>query len=379
MHKHLEHKREVRPQKIKHLSPGNIVVIAFVTILLVSISGCEFTQKTTAPAAEEEMSQPPPVAAATDTPIPSATQPNLEATQWAEQTANAPANQTQQAREAEATQFVLKLTEDAIATATAALNAPVLDELPRYGVDSASGHVAWLHDPVTVSIDGYRSSSSANDYGDLSVKDFVLAADINWDTEYGVSGCGFSLRSDGNTESANQYRVIFTRSTDGHVFFNALLNGKVANYKDLYANFYDPELDWNNGATNHMAIVVRGNSIRIFSNRNLVGEVDLTESPPSKPVLPDKPVKPPSPSSDLSGKDLQEAKKAYQQLLTEYKEDMDKYDEMSSKILAEHNAILNAYDQMQGVYEEGFVGLLAYASSGYSNCQFTNAWLWVIE
>jgi len=347
-------------------------LFSIILVLLFLLSACQTAQPIPAPTIFVLPTQAPP-------PTATATEVNLQATQWVLETAQAPATQTQQAREAEATQFVLKVTEDAIASATAALNAPVLAELPAYGVDSTSGYVAWMHKPVTVSSNGFHVFESVNDYADLSVKDFVLAADINWDTQYGISGCGFSLRSDGNKEAPNQYMIVFTRSTDGHIFFNALSKGKVANYKDFYANVLDPELDWENGATNHIAIVVRGNNIKIYSHKILVGEVNLSDPPPQQPVLPVKPVKPAPPSSDLSGDDLKEAKKAYQQALEEYQEDISKYDEQVTKITKEHAAVLNAYRSMEGVYEEGFVGLLAYSSAGYSNCEFNNAWLWVIQ
>lgn len=352
-------------------SPASVLPVVLIAIIIITLSACQPAQKTPEPTAIAQATQAVP-------PTSTATEANLEATQSAEQTAQAPATQTRQAMEAEATQFVVKITEDAIASATAALNAPVLDELSRYGVDSSSGSVAWFHKPATISANGFHVSETANDYGDLSVKDFVLAADITWDTEYGISGCGFSLRSNGNKEAANQYRVVFTRSTDGHVFYNALANGKIGNFKDFYANVIDPELDWGNGATNHMAVVVKGSRIQIYSNKNLVGEVDLT-APPPQPTLPEKPVKPDPPASNLTGKQLQEAKKAYQQALTEYQDVIQKYNEEASKIKAEHNAILGTYHLMEGVYEEGFVGMLAYAAAGYANCQFNNAWLWVIQ
>ncbi len=363
--------REVTPRKTQYFSSKLLLMAATITFLLVSLLACQFTQKTPVPTTEVPVVQAPPTATATEA--------NLEATQWAEQTAQAPATQTQQAREAEATQFVVKITEDAIASATAALNAPVMDELPKYSVDGSSGHVAWLHNPLTLSAEGYHVSDSANDFADLSVKDFVMAADITWDTEYSISGCGFSFRSDGNKDAPNQYRVVLTRSTDGHVFYNAISNGKVANFRDFYVNLIDPDFDWEVGATNHLVVVVKGNIIRIYSNQKMVGEVDITAPPPQQPPLPEKPVKPESPSSDLSGKNLQEAKKAYQLALAEYQDDIAKYNEQVSKLMTEHNAILNAYSAMEGTFDEGFVEMLAYSSSGYANCQFNNAWMWVIQ
>lgn len=378
MENRIYHKKneEVIPSKNRHSNPSRFW-LALIIFLLVSLLACQFTQKAATPVIEAPVTLAPDIQ---EPPTATATEENLQATQWAEQTAQAPATQTQQAREAEATQFVIKLTEDAIAEATKAFYAPVLNELPNYGVDSNSGHVAWVHNPASASADGYHASDIVNDYGDLSVKDFLLAADINWDTQYGISGCGFTFRSDGNQQVFNQYMVVFTRSTDGHIFFNTLFNGKLANFKDFYANIIDPDLDWENGASNRMAILVRGNSVKIFTNQKFIGEVNLTDPPPQNPTLPVKPVKPQPPADDLTGKELQEAKKAYQTAMEQYKQDLEAYTQQVAKLETEHSTILNAYRQMGGaVYEEGFVGLLAYAASGYSNCQFNNAWLWVFD
>ena len=78
------------------------------------------------------------------------------------------------------------------ATATAIL--PVLEELPRYGVGALQGDVAWLHRPVTIELNGYQQYGYANDFPQITAKDFVLAADISWNTQFGSSGCGFMFR-----------------------------------------------------------------------------------------------------------------------------------------------------------------------------------------
>jgi len=193
----------IPPRNAKKLPSRFFAMVAIIIVLSASLFACQFTQKapeTTAeiPSTQATADQEPPTATATDA--------SLQITQWALETAQAPATQTQQAREAEATQFVVKLTEDAVAQATAALSAPVMEELSVYGVDKSAGYVAWTHNPVTLSADGYHYSETANDYPDISVKDFVLAADITWGTRYSESGCGFAFRSNGQ-DAPNQYRI----------------------------------------------------------------------------------------------------------------------------------------------------------------------------
>ncbi len=356
-------------QTLKFIASRDLLVFVFVILMVVTLSACQLVQKTPEPTPNIKITQ-------FQQTITARVQ-NIEATQRVAQTLQAQATQLAQA--AKATQNSNVAAEDSSRNATATAAAPVLAELPFYGVDPSTGYVAWIHKPVTLTVDAYKTGDYANDYGTLTVKDFVMAADITWDTEYGVSGCGFTLRSNGDMDAANQYMVVLSRSANGHVYFSATADGKVANFRNFYANLIDPVFKWENGATNRLAVVAKGNNIQIYTNQKLVGEVDITDPPPQMPDLPEHPVKPEPPSSDLKGNELQEAKHAFKQAMDDYRDDLKKYDEKVSKVKAEHAAILKTYASQKSVYEEGFVGMLVYSYSGYVNCQFNNAWLWVIK
>ena len=179
---------------------------------------------------------------------------------------------------------------NALATATAA--APLRAELPLYGVDPADGYPGWIHQPITLSVTGYHQFGFKTDYHTITAKDFVLVSDIQWESQYGTSGCGFVLRSNGDQRSLNQYVVVATRLGYGHIFFAALVDGKPANFKDLYANSADPFFDWQNQATNRLAIVGRGNLLTVYTNFSKIGEIDVSQPPASTPNLPPMPEKP---------------------------------------------------------------------------------------
>ena len=118
------------------------------------------------------------------------------------------------------------------ATATAAF--PVLEELRHYGISPFDGNIAWLHRPVTISLKGPNQFGYANDYPQITARDFVLAADINWNTKLGLAGCGFMFRSDGNKAGANQLMVIISRSAEGSAAYSAMVGGQVINYQNYY-------------------------------------------------------------------------------------------------------------------------------------------------
>ena len=68
----------------------------------------------------------------------------------------------------------------------------------------------------------------------VTAKNFVLAADVTWNTQYGDSGCGFVFRSNGDKQKPDQYMLIATRFANGRVVFTAVADGELANIHDFY-------------------------------------------------------------------------------------------------------------------------------------------------
>jgi hypothetical protein len=172
------------------------------------------------------------------------------------------------------TQVAVQSTELAVQAATAAAEAPILAELPRYGVDPSAGRVAWIHPPVNLDIEGFEQFSYANQFAATVVTDFVVAADIFWNTQFGTSGCGLVLRSNGNEESLDQYLVVATRGGNGRVGFTVMESGEVIEVYDMYARGIDPLFASANDTTNRLAIVGRGTTFQVFTNGTLIGQVE---------------------------------------------------------------------------------------------------------
>ena len=127
----------------------------------------------------------------------------------------AQAEATTQAQSVSATQAAIGAlsAEDQAATATAV--APILAELPTYGVDPAAGRIGWIHPPVTLEVEGFMQYDYVNYFISTLAADFVVSADITWDAIGSASGCGFVFRSDGNEDALNQYLAILTRVASG--------------------------------------------------------------------------------------------------------------------------------------------------------------------
>jgi Flp pilus assembly protein TadG len=243
-------------------------------------------------------------------------------------------------------------------------SSPVIAELSKFGIDPSTGRVGWIHDPLTIELEGYQQIETGNDYMNVTAADFVLSADINWETQYGSSGCGFLFRSDGNKEKINQYMVIASRFANGRVIFMALSEGELGNMHGFYPKDTDPTFDWQNNTVNELTIVARGNLIELYTNGIKIGEVDTTEPP--KPIP-----SPPKPAAPLDQSN-QAAVDSYQEQLKEY-EDIIKQSQLN------YQKSLKKHQENPAVFEQGFLAMLAASESGRTRCTFSDAWLWLIE
>lgn len=278
--------------------------------------------------------------------------------------ATAEAKATQQSEAVFATQTAQVVSRDESQLATATIAAPVLAELPFYGVEEENGHLGWYHNPLTLDITGYQQIAYGNDYMNITAKDFVLAADINWDTQYGDSGCGFMFRSNGDKNDPSQYMVVISRFANGRALFTALADGELANIQDFYPKDEDKSFDWQNGSTNRLAIVAKGDIIEIYTNTEKIGEVD-TNQPPKQLRTPPKPQEP------LDQKDNEAVKR--------YRNQLKEYEEIIRQNQKNYQMASMNFKTMPTSFGEGFLAMIALSQSGHTVCKFENAWLWIID
>ena len=239
-------------------------------VLLVAVVACDFET-------EAEANQAATVAAISNSIAETATaSANNAEDAPAESVATAALVATQERAEAQV-QEVAATTEaaDAIASTAESLT-PIQKELASLGLDPQEGTLGWTHEPVTVAVEGYLQFDYANKNLATVAEDFVMAADITWNTRFGTTGCGFVARSDGNEEAFNQYLIIATRGANGHVGFITQREGEVIQDEsfDIYANGIDPSFEWQNDTTNRLVVVARGDRFGIYTNGTLIGEID---------------------------------------------------------------------------------------------------------
>lgn len=255
------------------------------------------------------------------------------------------------------------LSEEARA-ATASAEAPILAELPKYGVDPAAGRVGWIHPPETLEVEGFMQYDYVNYFLATLASDFVISADITWDAIGSESSCGFVMRSDGNENAMNTYLATISRVASGHFLFLTIAEGEIVTGQVMYAGGRDPAFDWQNGATNRLTVVGRGDRFWIYTNGTLIGEVD----PGAPPQL----ALPPEPEQPADTSNLE--------AMAEFALRQAEYDREVAQVTAEYRARQRALENADTSFERGFMALVALSRAGAkATCQFDNAWLWLIE
>lgn len=230
--------------------------------------------------------QQPPAEASTDTPVPEAsngdeTVPPAEDESTAPPAASGGARETATAVALGATATAAQRTAEAAAETEAMLATlePIQSELVQYGISPDEGQLGWVHPPVEISVEGYLQYDWDVDLVRV-VDDFVIAADITMNTQFGSTGCGYALRSDGKEEAVNQYVTIATRGGSGRVLFGTMVDGNLVrdDSKDIFAGAVDPNFEWQNDETNRVAVVGRGNTFSIYTNGLFIGDITTDNS-----------------------------------------------------------------------------------------------------
>ncbi len=179
----------------------------------------------------------------TDTPTPTAT-PNKTATMAAKATQTAEA--------------VIKI---------------IMNDLEPYKISIDQGSLAFYDkDGTTINAEGYNVYYYDNQLtGDLDLANYILKADIGWESTTGLAGCGIIFRSGDDIEKDPQYVFNAMRLSGVPAWdLEYLNNGKFESYVTNNVR-YSYEIDLKQGAVNHYVIVVKGNQMTVYANGKEIG------------------------------------------------------------------------------------------------------------
>jgi hypothetical protein len=176
----------------------------------------------------------------------------------------------------------LAATAAAAATATAAPIIAMIDgELQKHGLSTEQGRLGWLHEPYTATLDSYLAEDYHTDYPDVTASDFVMQADITWNTTSGAAGCGFALRGSPDIDQGDSYRLYLIRL--GPLWDIEYYKG--GDFASNLTGFRDA-LPLNDGldSTNTVTVIARGVELGIYANgreMDTISDTRLTTGTPA--------------------------------------------------------------------------------------------------
>jgi hypothetical protein len=102
------------------------------------------------------------------------------------------------------------LTATAAVEATAAAEVilgEIDTELQKVNLSTAEGSLGWIGvETIEIIVDQWNSTFYEPVAGEQQFANFVLYADVTWDSTSGVAGCGIIFRSGSNLEESKQYK-----------------------------------------------------------------------------------------------------------------------------------------------------------------------------
>jgi hypothetical protein len=233
-------------------------------------------EPTSAIAAESQAGETPPPPAEQEegepSPLPEEPEEQEQST-GSEEVDDLSATATALAIELQATADAVAAAEAEAAAILAATEEPIRNELAAYGV--TDGQLTYLYEPITLEETEFEDYVYDEPSIAAQARNFVVAADITWNSRFAESGCGFAVRSNANPDALNQYLIGLTRGAQGHVLFAEQVNGDVDLdlVTDIYANGIDPQFEWQNDTTNRIAVVGRGQEFTVYSNGTNLGTI----------------------------------------------------------------------------------------------------------
>lgn len=156
-------------------------------------------------------------------------------------------------------------TPDTASTQSAeATQSPIRAALAGYGVDPNQGYLGWASAPKTLEIHTYLAQDYATDYPNVVTRNFVIQADVTWETRTGLAGCGFVFRAD---QEKNFYGMGVARGATGVSVFDAFHQGRGS--RRTWQTHDSPATNWQNGDTNRLAIVAQETLFSLYVNGQL--------------------------------------------------------------------------------------------------------------
>jgi hypothetical protein len=244
------------------------------------LAGCDSSQEPAAPPTAQVVAEanptalppeptatdePTPTPAPTDTPIPTAT-PTATATPT-------PTNTPTPTPDLTATAAV-RATETALAVLQ-----EIDSQLQEVGLSTERGQLAWVSESAEgLTIDTYNTEYWTSLAAEQIFSDFVLKADVTWESSSGFAVCGFRFRAASDDQNAAHYKFQTIRISGLPLWDveywkdNTWIGTMNPGSRPLETNHLNQE----QGSTNTYILIAEGNLLTVYANGNRLGQLTIT-------------------------------------------------------------------------------------------------------
>jgi hypothetical protein len=246
-------------------------VTTCLVLILMVVTACSGGAATTQAAVEAATNTSPPP---TDTPVP----PTDTEVPPTETPTNTP-EPTETPTEVPTETPDVVATEAVLATQTAeALTAVIGAELEKYGLDASSGKLVYMgSEPqvITVGVPDYETIDPIA--GERVFKNYVLHANVTWNTTGGDAGCEIIFRSGQNFKNDAHYRFQTIRFS-GLPAWDVIL----VKYDQIQANLtggikFNGAIEQDQDSMNEYVLVVKDKLVTIYANGTRLSNVSITQ------------------------------------------------------------------------------------------------------
>ena len=151
-------------------------------------------------------------------------------------------------------------------------------ELQTIGHSTDTGSLAWISEnPAEINITTYNTHYWLTLASGQNFSDFILKADVTWESTSGLAICGFWFRAQSEDENAEHFKFLTIR-----------LSGLPAwdveywKYNEWQATvspggqiITTPHLNQEQGSTNTFILVAEGNVLTAYANGNRLGQATI--------------------------------------------------------------------------------------------------------
>lgn len=142
----------------------------------------------------------------------------------------------------------------------------IAPKLEKLGFDLNSGHLIYTNlSVVSLTVDSYNEDKPKVIL-DKPVQDFILQADIGWNSTSGLAGCGIIFRAEEDLERGANYEYVMLRLSGAPAWDIEYFRYGQYQYSLLPSTQFTAAIDERQDAVNTLTLIVQGDTIESIMN-----------------------------------------------------------------------------------------------------------------